>query len=231
MKLWWVLKSPWAIKSGKFNSFYSYILSYFSKSFEPAELSICISCAGRMAMLEKVFIPSFRGLNDKHGVTVYLACPENELDEITALCVKHEVQFNIVPCPFKFSRSGYLNEVLKKAKTDFIFISDVDVALPANLYQLYFKHVRTKRAWYPICQMLGEDEKETRSYPEGVGLVGFKQSGNFSLNDEIKTWGNEDWEFLFQLYHAGIYPIRNQNGNFLHYYHPPVDKKNYKKIW
>ena len=83
----------------------------------------------------------------------------------------------------------------------------------------------------PICQMLGEDEKETRSYPEGVGLVGFKQSGNFSLNDEIKTWGNEDWEFLFQLYHAGIYPIRNQNGNFLHYYHPPVDKKNYKKIW
>ena len=118
-----------------------------------------------------------------------------------------------------------------KNTRDFIFISDVDVALPANLYQLYFKHVRTKRAWYPICQMLGEDEKETRSYPEGVGLVGFKQSGNFSLNDEIKTWGNEDWEFLFQLYHAGIYPIRNQNGNFLHYYHPPVAKNNYKKIW
>lgn len=231
MKLWWALKSPWAIKYGKINSLYRYILSYFSKSFNSGELSICISCAGRMDMLENTFIPSFKALHNQESISVFLACPIDEVDAINALCEKYKVQISIVPCAMDFSRSTYLNEALNKAKSNYIFISDVDVAMPANLVQLYFKHVRSKQAWFPICRMLDQNEKVTNHYPEGVGLVGFVQAGRFRLNSEISTWGNEDWDFLFQLYESGIYPIRSQNNHFLHHYHPPVDKNKYKKNW
>lgn len=231
MKLWWVLKSPWAKKWGRLNSVFNYIVSSFSRRFDSTEISLCIASAGRMEMLEHVFIPSYLALDEKKQVSVHLACPKDEVRAVETLCKQFNVQFTIIPCAESFTRSGYLNMALKHAKSEFIFISDVDVQLPTDLVQLYFRHVREKQAWFPIVRMLDENKNDMNDYPEGVGLVGFKQKSNFILNESFKTWGNEDWDFLYQLYQSKIYPIRSRGDNFLHHYHEPADKINYKKSW
>jgi len=226
-----MFKSPWAFKYGRIKSLSTFLKGFFSPALSPQELSVCVTCSNRLEMLTDVFIPSFLSLKSKDKIRLYISCHAQEEKEIHALCKELDLDAKVIPMLESFNRSGYLNSALDVAKSPHVFLTDVDIALPAGLYELFYKNVKEKIAWFPICDMLNENKKVSHAYPEGVGLVGFYATAKYRLNTDIKTWGNEDWDFLFKLHSNGVYPLRTQKDNFLHHYHEEADKKNYKKIW
>ena len=230
-KLWWILKSPWAKKIGKLNSLIASIKASRSARLKSNEICICLSAYKRLEMLENYFIPGFNKVENKDKINVIVSCGIDEKEKVQMLFSKHAISGQVIPLEQVFSRSKYINAALTQCTSEAVFITDVDVILPVNFYSLFFKNVRKLQAWYPICDMLDENNKKTRQYPEGVGLVGMPFKPGYLLNENIREWGNEDWDFLYALLKHDLYPKRTQNDIFKHVYHRPVEKKQYKKSW
>lgn len=188
--------------------------------------------ADRQKMLEANFLPAFLKIAVNQNIQLVLAVPINEENSIINLLEKQRVKnYRVVGLIETFSRSFYLNKAIAAADNQAIFICDVDIALPSNFIEFFKKYVSKKTAWFPICALNNETNNFDRFYEEGTGLVGFINNKNLLLDETIKTWGNEDWLFLYTLYNDGIYPIRSFEKNMVHHYHLPVEKLKYEKKW
>jgi len=205
----------------------------FSKGDIIKNLTICVACADRKKMLEDYFLPAFLKIAKNIDVQLVMAVPINEETSIKTLLNDNGVKnHRIIGLTTSFSRSHYLNHTLAASKNQAVFICDVDIALPVNFIQLFKKYVSKHTAWFPICVLNNEADKFDRFYEEGTGLVGFiNKNETLRFDGSIKTWGNEDWIFLYTLYQNKIYPIRSFEKSMVHHYHLTVEKLNYKKKW
>lgn len=233
-RLWWLFKSPWTQKFGIFKTMQRLYFANrnISKRGEK-QLHILVSIKDRQEVLKNVFISSVLNLEKLYQTALTIVCHENEKEEITLTtsALSKHIEVKIVTVKTPFARAKYLNEGLKHLINKWVFITDVDIAVPQNLHSIFNKFVNAQRAWFPICDLQNEQGKLDKQYPEGVGLVGYLHNKNLSFNEEIKEWGNEDWEFLYLLFESGMYPERSQKDGFTHYFHAPVSKLNYKKSW
>lgn len=229
--IWWLVKSPWAKKYGVGSVLKLWVKSIVSPPLpKSSKISICLCCYNRTDVLKNVFKPSLDKVISLDKFEVILTCSNSEKDEINSI-VNGNKNIQVVGTDMDFSRSAYLNLALEHANYEAVLISDVDVMLPQNIRMLFYKNVNRDAAWFPICNMLDEQGQFSHTYPEGVGIVGFINKDRFVFDETIKSWGNEDWHFLYTLYNQGNFPLRTINDGFIHSYHPPVNKKNYKKAW
>jgi len=234
-KVWCWLKSPWRKRFGIMKLFPEVYYSLFGKKIISDNISICVPYADRKEMLENCFLPAFLNIAKHANLELVIALPEQEKESIETVLKESGINnYCIVPIEMKFTRSYYVNMAIDAATNQAIFICDVDISLPTNLIELYRKQVGLKTAWFPICALTKQDGSFDRFYEEGTGLVGFIKKENEHgqwFDETIKTWGNEDWLFLYKLYENKIYPIRTFEKTMVHNYHPPVEKRNYEKKW
>lgn len=229
--LWWFFKSPWTKKYGIFQTFLLWFQAFFSPKITKSELTICVVAFQRKQQLEQVFLPSLLRLNHLNKMHLVLVCAVQEEANINeVLHYSGLVNFKTIGVN-GFTRASCLNLAIENTVQDSIFITDVDVALPAHLWQTFHQHVKLKRAWFPICSVINKQGKVAAELPEGTGLVGFIKREGLRFNEKITSWGNEDWEFLYLLYQVGIYPKRTQKDGFVHYWHEKESQIGYQKNW
>lgn len=234
-QLWWFFKSPWRRKFGFKQILANWLGSKFLINKDKIEhIELIIPCVNRLEQLKSAVLTSLKSIHNQEAITLIVV---THLDEEKALkkTISSHLPFvnsKVIGINMPFSRSVYLNAGLSSInENSYVFISDADIILPNQFISLFLRKVNAKKAWFPICNLLGKDGSVLEKYPEGTGLVGFKYDKELKYNESYKSWGNEDWDFLFKIVKTGKHVARSQNDGFLHLYHEPVDKSSYKKSW
>ena len=234
-QLWWFIKSPWRRKFGFKQILANWLGSKFLIKKEKIErIELIIPCVNRLEQFKNAVLPSLKSIHNLEAITLNVVTHLDEEEALKKIISRHLpfVNSNVIGINKPFSRSVYLNAGLSSINDNsYVFISDADIILPKQFFSLFLRKVNSKKAWFPICDLLDIEGSVLNKYPEGTGLVGFKNDKKLKYNASYKSWGNEDWDFLFKIVKTGKHVARSQNDGFLHLHHESVDKSSYIKSW
>lgn len=123
-----------------------------------------------------------------------------------------------------FSRSVLLNKAVDAAPDGLLFISDADIALPADLVQRVNRNTDVSRVWFPVCRaLLNAEGSSSEWYEEGMGLLActkdqFIKAGRH--NETFTSWGGEDQDLFLRFWKAGFFCLRTHEEDLIHHWHP-----------
>lgn len=135
-----------------------------------------------------------------------------------------------------WSRSIALNIGLKACKTEYVFISDVDMLFNNSFTELLHRQAAAKTLTYYKVAYLEESESYhtlefdtykissySKDYAMGMCLFSLQDAIDINGYDEFfKIWGGEDNDFINRMKNAGVSVEFNQDETYLyHQYHLP----------
>lgn len=194
------------------------------------DITICIAVKNRSDVLLRL-IASVKQCddNDKLRLSVF-DCGSNDVDDLHS---KIERAWNkrsgltFASEPMVFNKSTVVNNAVRQARTENVFLCDADMLFPKNHVWQYYYRVWNGRAWFPICFNLGK-ERPTRMSAEngdwrlaGTGNVGitktdFNRIGG--LDERFTSYGGEDMD-LYNRACSKIQVIRDKYPEFYHIEH------------
>ncbi len=236
---WFVIKSPQRKWVG-WGSIFTDLRGFMSRIFVPKTdeiIWICVGNYNRSQALLQNLVSSLATVDrpSAFGLSV-VDCNSSDVEKVETEIKKiwpGPLIINQINIPF--SRSLVFNKSIQQASGNNVFVCDADMRLPKNLDDLYRRNVRKNSAWFPICQwQIEADKADWRWFTEGTGIFGatkkqLEKTGYY--NEEIKTWGKEDWDLFFRFYKAGIAPFRSRTEGLYHSWHPPTKPADFVKMF
>jgi glycosyltransferase involved in cell wall biosynthesis len=134
-----------------------------------------------------------------------------------------------------FSRSKAFNMAIDQAPGELAFVCDADISLPENIAQKIYKNTTEKTAWFPVCQwQLAAENNDWKWFTAGTGIFSaykkqLQRAGMF--NENIQSWGKEDWDLFFRFYKCGIMPFRSRCKGLYHHWHTSNKPENYENMF
>jgi glycosyltransferase involved in cell wall biosynthesis len=244
--LWWVFKSPQR-KLGWQTLLTDLLgLVWFFKEQTPLKaklqpVSICVGIYNRQETFFTYFLPSLNiCLNQELIELSIFDCGSDDLIAFEErLRKEYKGNFVFKSEPHSFARAFAFNSAVKQASHSLIFLCDADFSLPKNLVQMCSSYTANNGFWFPIVFYLYKNKPPEYSLKNGEwmiwggkGLVACRKNAYWEiggLNENYKTWGNEDEEFWLKCYVANKIIIRNKEKGLLHHWHPSYNLK-YKKL-
>jgi hypothetical protein len=105
-----------------------------------------------------------------------------------------------------------------------IFISDADIALPADIVEKINFYRRGNRVWFPVCNAFtSAEETSSQWYTSGKGITACtkQQFENIGGYDEtITSWGGEDDDLWFRFWKNKFFCHRTKEKGMEHHWHP-----------
>lgn len=244
--LWYIFKAPqrklgyhtlWSDIKG----LYFFCRYYFVSAPKKQKLSICLGNYNRSSMIRNYLVPALNTLERKENIelviTDFNSIDSAALKQFLIANWKGTLQFIEVDAPF--SRARAINEAVKSASNELIFVCDADFSLPGNLLHLCYRFTLAKSIWFPIVFYLyknkppiyGKGNGEWMQWG-GKGLMAIKRKQFLALgglDQNFTHWGGEDEAFWLQCYHHKKVIIRSRCKGLLHHWHPSFNLK-YKKL-
>jgi hypothetical protein len=134
-----------------------------------------------------------------------------------------------------FARSRTFNKAVAQSAYPIVFICDADLSVPPDIVQLCNNYVAPGRTWYPIYFFLF-NKRPLKVHKDNGIWEQYGSKGMFAclksdfntiggLNEQYLTWGHEDTELWERFHREGYTIIRNQQANFVHYWHNTFNPK------
>ncbi|MBS3915169.1 MAG: hypothetical protein KG003_11765 [Bacteroidetes bacterium] len=239
---WFLLKSPqrkWVGWSTIFTDISGIFILFFHRIFpiKNEKIWICVGVKNRGQYLLDYLVTSMNKAEQADQLALSIAdCNshdipdlENKIREIW----KGELIFHSENSAF--TRAKTFNRAIKNSKGNLVFVCDADITLPQNIVQTIRRNTTKKTAWFPICQWQLEDTKpEWKWLSAGTGLFSTYKNNldKTGLYDEqIQSWGKEDWDLFFRFYKYGIFPFRSRCKGLYHHWHQSSRPENYVNLF
>lgn len=198
---------------------------------------VCVANKNRSEYLLKYLVNSLAGNPQKglFGLSV-VDCMSSDIlnleSEIKAIW-KGPLVFS--QKEMDFSRSKTLNIAINQAPGNLVFVCDADISLPENLAQKIYKNTTERTAWFPVCQwQLAPENNDWKWFTAGTGVFSaYKKQLQLCgmFNEDILSWGKEDWDLFFRFYKNGTMPYRSRCIGLYHHWHESNKPEDYENMF